>query len=268
MADPPRAYATDSGRYYHWCHNCDFATTGQPCAEGLTVPSVTTILSNGVPKVWLPKWAAKKAAEYVPANLDWIVKTCATNPDAVIDAIKGSPWAVRDAAGDRGTRIHEYAETGQRDDTDKPWGERAQYQWVDDFMARYKPAFILREATTYSRTHSYAGTFDGIAYFPTLNKTLLLDYKSGKGLYPEHALQMAAYRYADFIGLPDGTEVPVPKVDGAVLVHIRPRSLKFRPVEAGPDQFRTFLYARQIAQFAETGDALIGAHIDPEGEAA
>jgi hypothetical protein len=51
------------------------------------------------------------------------------------------------------------------------------------------------EVTVYHDVLQYAGTFD-LMYVDRDGKRVLLDWKSGKRLYPEFALQMAAYAYA------------------------------------------------------------------------
>ena len=38
--------------------------------QGREYPSVTAILNGGVPKPFLPRWAAKAAAEYAIGHLD------------------------------------------------------------------------------------------------------------------------------------------------------------------------------------------------------
>ena len=54
--------------------------------------------------------------------------------------------------------------------------------------------FIASERLVFSREHGYAGTTDLIG---TLNGRLaLLDIKTGRGVYPEYKLQLAAYAVA------------------------------------------------------------------------
>src|SRR5690348_5762134 len=80
--------------------------------------------------------------------------------------------------------------------------------FLDDFQPEYKAA----EFTVYNREHRYAGTADAMAQ---IGDTLwLLDTKTGKDVYGEAALQLAAYRHAEFIGVAEtGDELPMPKVD-------------------------------------------------------
>lgn len=51
---------------------------------------------------------------------------------------------------------------------------------------------------------------------------VLLDWKTGKNIYPEVAVQLAAYSRAEVGFLRNGTQVTPPRVDHAVVVHLRP----------------------------------------------
>jgi hypothetical protein len=83
---------------------------------------------------------------------------------------------------------------------------------------------------------------------------LIVDTKSGKNVYSEVALQLAAYARADFIGLPDGTEVAPPVVQAGAVLHLNPRLRKgyeFREVVIDDEVFRYFRHAQQIDKWAQ-----------------
>lgn len=242
MTNPRNATTSRTGRTYTWPGD-------DPAIE---YQSVTTILGAGVPKPALPNWAAKSVAEWAVDNVQQVVDIIET--EGKIEAVrilKGKPWSQRDKAADLGSRCHAAAEAyvlGQ------PMPE-----WEDDvkpymasfcaFLEDHKPTYELTEATVYNRKYGYAGTLDFIARIG--DELTLGDIKTGKGVYGEVALQLAAYRYAEFIGLPDGTEAPVPEVQGAAVLHLTPRKYELVPVEADEAAFRTFLYAQQVAHFAK-----------------
>ena len=127
------------------------------------------------------------------------------------------------------------------------------------FLDEWMPEFEMTEATVYSRSESYAGTLDAIAVIPGLGR-VLLDYKtSGSGVYPEAALQLAMYRHAEFVGLPDGSEAPMPQVDGCVVVWVRADGYDVIPVIADEQVFRSALYVREVMRWAEeTSKGVIG----------
>jgi hypothetical protein len=62
---------------------------------------------------------------------------------------------------------------------------------------------------------------------------------------------LSAYRYAEFIGLPDFSEAPMPEVDKCLALVIRPSSYDLIPVRVDEDTFRDFLYVQQVREFAE-----------------
>lgn len=239
MTGPRNATTTNRGRTYQW--------------RDETFDSVTTILSGGVPKPALTNWAAKSVAEYVAANLAEVNAIAAKDTAAAIDLMKGSPWRSRDAAALQGTAIHAWAEAHVLGQTPAPAPE-AHQPYLDGFLRfldEWQPEYEASEATVYSRRYGYAGTLDFIATLPGLGR-VLGDYKTGKGVYGEVALQLAAYRFAEFVGMPNGDEAPVPEVDGAVVLHLTPAGYFLIPVEADEVAFRFFLYAQQVRIFGES----------------
>jgi hypothetical protein len=70
--------------------------------------------------------------------------------------------------------------------------------------------------------------------------------KSGKGVYEEVALQLAMYRHAEFIGLPDGSEAQMPQVDGACALHLRDDGYDLIDVQADEEVFRFALHVREV----------------------
>ena len=47
-------------------------------------------------------------------------------------------------------------------------------------------------------------------------------------------------------------------VDGVIGVHITPNNFAVLPLEAGPAELRTLLYAGQVKDFADTSRGLVG----------
>lgn len=226
--------------------------------------SVTTILQV-VAKEALPYWAAKVTAEHAMNNLPKLVKSvrrascgwkgddrCGCCIDCVALELRRTPDRERDAAADRGTRIHHVAEQhvltgeviGHHDDI------AAQVKQYLRFREQFKPEYEASEMTVISRAHGYAGTLDAIArlgwcppkYRDLIGVPMTIDVKSGKGCYREYALQLAAYRHAEKVLLSDGTEEPIPPThDIGALLHVRPEDYWVRPVDIGDRTFSAFL---------------------------
>lgn len=263
------------GRYYVWRRERFY--------------SVTTIISAGVPKRQLEPWAAKMTAiaalrhrDKVDTLLDgetikWGRDGLPKSPgaSAAYKFLTGFRNDDRDIKADLGSLVHDTIEAhvlGQ------PFpdviGDAAPHmERFSEFLEAYQPEFIAAEAPVFSRSQKYAGTLDFIARFPGLpetstlpaSPTLLVDVKTGKGVYHEVGLQLAAYRYGDtFFGMPDGTEMPVPQVDGCAVLHLRPDFFRLVEVRADEDVFRTFLYCRELLRYdLEISDSVLGEQILP-----
>jgi hypothetical protein len=98
-----------------------------------------------------------------------------------------------------------------------------------------------------SRQWRYAGTLDLLAHVG--GETWLVDWKTGaSGVWPETALQLAAYAHAETI-VRNGKEQPLPPIVRAVAVWLRADGYDVHPVDVSDETFRAFLYAQQVARF-------------------
>nr|MBA2643598.1 hypothetical protein [Actinomycetota bacterium] len=154
-------------------------------------------------------------------------------------------------AADLGTAIHEAVEAYVLGKPMPPWSDAVapRMRQFERFLADYSPEYEATEASVYNRTERYAGTLDAIALVG--GRKLVLDTKTGKALYPEVGLQLAAYRHAEFIGLADGSEGEMPETDGAAGLHLADDDYAFLDVQADAEVFRTFRYAREIFRWTD-----------------
>jgi hypothetical protein len=118
-----------------------------------------------------------------------------------------------------------------------------------DFLISEQPEVLESEVTLWSRTHGYAGTADLVMRIR--DATWLLDIKTGKNIYPEHGLQLAALASTDFIIREDGTEEPVPDITAQGVLHLRPRSWRVVVAYRQQECWETFLAARRIVRWLE-----------------
>jgi hypothetical protein len=222
--------------------------------------SVTTIIGGGLPKPVLVNWAKKFTAEYAVDNLEKLNALCAPDSDGGIDRegavdwLKGAAFRDRDKKADIGTAVHEATEAYVLGKPMPPWTPliKPRMAAFEKFLADLEPEYDagMVEASVFNRAEKYAGTLDAILDID--GRKLLMDVKTGgKDIYPEVALQLAAYRYAEFIGAPDGSEVPMPEVDGCVALHL-PDAGDYSLIEVRADEevFRAFLYVREVFRFA------------------
>lgn len=231
---------------------------------------VTTIIGGGYPKNGLQYWAAREVAAAAVDERDIWEPLAARAREAAWEYLKEAPFRDRDEAARKGTDVHRLAErlqSGEEVDVPEPL-----LGHVDSYLAfrdDWEPADELIEGVVVNRTHVYMGTFDSIATLPgfaaAASKSLgvevagdrvLYDIKTSRsGVYPEVALQLAAYRYAEtFLTDPGGEveEQPMPQVDGCAVLHVRADGYDLVPIVADERAFRAFLYVAQTAAFIGT----------------
>jgi hypothetical protein len=263
-------------------------------ADGTELWSVTTI-TDIVDKPALRFWAGNLAAEAAMDRLPWLINAyrtrscgqtklalrCGECRDCAQTWVARRHVAKSDEAKDRGKQVHHIVEqialmNGAEPDYDPELAPFvAQYQ---RFRADYAPRYALSEAVVFNRTHGYAGTLDAHIVLDgstrkatkllermrlTAPARLLLDAKTTakdrSTIYPDWALQLAPYRFAEGWLLPDKTEQPLPPVDGAVVLSLRPNGYTLRPVVADETTFAAFLAAtvlwRWYREFGKTAVA-------------
>jgi hypothetical protein len=233
-------------------------------ATGEKLRSVTTILTQGVPKEALIYWAGNLTAETAMANLPMLVrasKGTAAERAEVYDWLRRAPTRKKEERGDIGGALHDLIEA-------KILGapiplaliedpEMVPYiEWFEEFVADWQITFEASEMVVANYEHGYAGTLDYMFWSPLVKggKLLMGDTKSGgeldiKGVYSEAGLQMAAYRHAEVGWLRDGARVPMPQTHGGYVLHLRPEGYRLVPLESGDDMFAEFLNARAMAHF-------------------
>jgi hypothetical protein len=276
VSQPRHARQTTRGRTY------SHPTTGE------TVWSVSTIIDAGVPKKALTYWAAREVAEAAVANhrvltamVDAVrilrsddnrIRGIVSDPDAVeaaIDWLKGAPWRKKTRRANVGSAVHSWIEQHTLGKPLPPVEDLdvAPYQpaWLA-FIADFKPEFLASEMSVWNRTESYGGTLDWIARIG--GRVVIGDTKTGKDVYADVALQLAAYARAEFALMADGSEQPLPALDGAVVLHLRDDgTYRLLPVDVGDAVFKAFLFAREVMRWSEevAGDVLGAQLAGPDG---
>jgi hypothetical protein len=163
--------------------------------DGKNFPSVTSIL-NVLNKPQLVNWATRITRDYIKKEL-FAFRRADSLKNLDIDTILAKSAnehdRVRDAAADHGIAVHNSiasyvgnkSSVAHNDPVIIAFG-----QWQD--ASQFVP--ITSERLVFSREHGYAGKADLIG---TLGSRLaVLDIKTGRGVYPEYKLQLAAYAVA------------------------------------------------------------------------
>jgi hypothetical protein len=244
--------------------------------------SVTTVLSN-IAMYGLPAWAANLSAnaafERLPmlnrasrvqvCNLTKTVNACGRCRDCVTFWLADRHNQVRDAAADRGVKLHDLAEQdalfgeGAHVDADvAPYWEQYQ-RWRD----AYQPTFTASEMTVISRKWGYAGTLDSILTIAEMPKTLAhlsglpccADLKTSNAVYLKNGWQVVAYANADAVLLPDGTELPMPEIRGGLILHIfrdkktSQMRTQMREVHLTDANFQYFIHLLRVTEGLNAG---------------
>lgn len=217
--------------------------------DGEWVPGVTTVIGT-LNKPALVNWAAEQSAAY--ADEHWDRLSGLRSADRIKE-IREARWATNRQAIARGRRIHAMAEKiAHGDRPEIPTDIAPVVQAVADMLDTYKLETVATEVSVGSLDYRYAGTADAIVHSPRWGN-VLVDYKTGSGVYAEVGLQLAAYRYAD-VGLfprtvvgPRGgvrtewDERPMPEINHCMAVHVHTTDVELVPVKAGGEQFSAFL---------------------------
>src|SRR5260370_25036887 len=221
--------------------------------DGEKIPGVTSILGDGLAKPALSSWAAKTVGGYAVDNWDTLGELKLSER---LKSLENAHYADRDAAGKRGTEVHKLAEALNAGKKVAVPDELAGHVEASvKFLDEHDPQVVLTEASVVylKPLNEYAGTLDLVADFPALGQRLLCDVKTARsGVFPDNALQLAAYRYAD--SYLDGTTLkPMPQVDGCAVIHVPADGYSLVPLEAGPAEHRVFLYCRLLWRWDNKG---------------
>lgn len=212
--------------------------------DGRWAVGVTTAL-KGVPKGALVGWAARTVAEHAVTNVDELSRMVASGgPGPAVQYLTAVPNQQRDDAAIRGTEVHALAERYiQGEEIEVPERLEPYVRGYAQFVADFDPTTVHEELLVASREHGYAGTLDSIQDIPGYGRCLV-DYKTSRGVYGEHALQVTAYRHADTYVDADGIEHPMLATDRAFVLHIQPYGYALIPVQADEAALSKYLAAQ------------------------
>lgn len=248
--------------------------------DGAKVLGVTTIIDKGVPKPALVDWSARMSAAYAVDHWDELAELPLSER---LEKIRGARWQTLKEAGERGSLVHDLGHKYLAGETIAPPEDLAGHLdayilFVNEWQVRevaVEVAAFHRSSPEDGRPHAYGGRFDLLARLAD-DRLWLLDFKTGlKGVYMEYALQLAAYRYADFYlidgdldGNGDPVEHPMPSLDRTGVVHLRADgSYDLVPLEADHRALEVFTAAQVVAAFAGSNrDDWIGDALRPPTE--
>src|SRR5437899_1852156 len=195
--------------------------------EGCELPSVTTVLEV-IAKPAMGPWYAKAERRYFEtAMLEVLWRAGARDAEYVLAAVAEAVTGVKAADREKqraamiGTAVHAGIEWHLRRALGDDAGPEPQLPdaaaWAveswKDWAASVKLEPLAIERTVYCLECGYAGTLD--LYARVKGVPSILDWKTGRAIYPESFLQNVAYRHAARrLGMPStqGLIVRLPKL--------------------------------------------------------
>ena len=202
-----------------------------------SVTSLTGLLPKNL--VW---WAGNSVADCAFNKQDeW--KHLPTKEERY-EYVRRAHDRIKDKAADLGSEVHRFVEAMNLGKPTPTWPlpVRARMASFQKFVDDVKPEMEAAEFKCYSRTYGYAGTCDMLAKID--GRLAVIDLKTSKSIWPEAALQVAAYARADFIIAdpfhpgavqnnkrgqkryytwtgPAEDEIPMPDVQAGYVLHVR-----------------------------------------------
>lgn len=168
--------------------------------DGEFLRRVTTHL-GGIAKPWLGGWAAKEVAKFAVENWKMLLELIKKGETTqAIKLLKGAPWSKRDDAADRGTAVHNAIEAFVNDDPLPDGMNEEEFDCAvaaEAFLESFVGQTLAAELTVFSFTHDYAGTLD-LWCVDKSGERWILDWKTSKSVYANHAVQQVAYRNAEY----------------------------------------------------------------------
>src|SRR3984893_16424808 len=176
--------------------------------HGRQLPSVTTSL-DVIAKPALGPWYAKEERRYFEAAmLEVLSRPGARDPEYVLTAVAEAVTGViaadraKQQAASIGTAMHAGIEWALRTQLGEDAGPEPRLPdaaaWAVESWKDWAKSVALEplaiECTVYCEVCGYAGTLD--LHARVRGVLTVLDWKSGKAIYPEAFLQNAAYRHA------------------------------------------------------------------------
>jgi hypothetical protein len=163
----------------------------------------------------------------------------------------------RDAAAKLGTAVHDAAATGL-DPATVPDDVRPRLLQFRAWLAASGVEVLGTEFQCWNLSVGYAGTADLLVRFPN-GQVWLIDLKTGKGVFSEHALQLIAYRQAEFVGQDDRVDERLTALlhaaTGMAVLHLADDHWEFRSMRVDEETWRAFRGLLAFAMWMHVHDS-------------
>jgi len=227
--------------------------------EGITYPGVTSILGALDKSGPLMGWAARETATAAVRLLPQLPDILATTgPEGVVKMLTARSSWTRDEAAQLGTDVHGLADLLVQGKPLPPMTD-TQTKRVEHYAAwwersgwtlRLSEAMVIQKGS--HEQGGWGGTFDLLAYDQD-KRTVMADIKTGKAVYKEAVLQMAAYGMASIVQ-PAGAArtYPLPLPDRYVVLHVTADGVREVEVNVGTPERMAFLACLELHHWIES----------------
>jgi len=253
----PRNAKTDPEtglRYYEW--------------KGRALPSVSSLRRMAGLSFQLHQWTISRVVDRAVNEVD-ILNTMLSRParprervrdkNVKLEArrwLRSAATEERDSAAELGTAVHTAAMANvaiiDADEDVRPYLH--QYRnWLHDSGV----TVLACERQVFNLDIGYAGSFDLLVRFPN-GQVYVVDIKTSRGTYTDHALQIVGYALAEFVGEDDVVDPTLTDLllnaEGMALLHLTADGWTFQRVKVTPAlygafkgllTFATFMFANQ-----------------------
>lgn len=222
--------------------------------DAVTYPGVTGILKVLDKSGPLMAWAARMTAEAAVAALDGLPALLATvGPEGVVKALTARSSWKNEEARDLGTDVHAMAELVAKG-LPVPAMSETTLKRVDAYEQWWRTSgWSLRcaEGMLVNTRKGYGGTLDLLCYDRD-GRTVLADIKTGKGVYAETALQLAAYGDAEWLDMGDGSLYAMPKVDRYAVIHVTADAVREIEMPVGNAERAAFAACMELTRWRDS----------------
>lgn len=242
--------------------------------EGITYPGVTTILGVLDKSGPLMGWAARETATAAvklalapdtegKSALEMMLAT--VGQDGTVKALSSRSNWQRDEAAQLGTEVHALADLIVRGqslpdtmtDTQRKRVEHYARWWeASGWTVRLSEAMVIRHDAD-NEQGGWGGTFDLLARDRD-GRTILADVKTGKAVYKEAVLQLAAYGMASLVQptldtpMATAATYPMPVPDRYVILHVTAEGVREVEIAVGTAERMAFLACLELHHWTES----------------
>lgn len=231
--------------------------------EGVTYPGVTTALGVIDKSGALMAWAARQTAEAAVALMQspevMNVMLSTTGPDGIAKALTSRANWQRDEAAQLGSAVHGWADAlvasqplPNLSETARIYAEHYAEWWQKQRWAlRLSEAVVVAPAVD-GVHEGWGGTFDLLARDAD-GRTVLADIKTGKGVYREAILQLAAYGMAPLVSPMGSAGVyEMPRIDRYAIIHVTRDGVREVDIAIGAQEWAAWLACLDLYRWTET----------------